>query len=72
VIQSSLESRTTELKIDPLAWRKDIWHVADILREFDVVDGYAAVPLDEFHIPGVAAFRGQDPDVGGLASTFWE
>jgi hypothetical protein len=72
MIQSSLEPCTAELKFDLLARRKDIWHIADILRRFDVVDGYATVPLDEFHIPDDAVFGGQDPDVGGLTSTFWE
>jgi len=61
-----------ELKIDLLARHKDIWHVADILRGFNIVDGYATVPLDEFHIPDNAVFGGQDPDVGGLTSTFRE
>lgn len=74
MIQSSLDSRKAELKIDLLSRRKNIWHIADILRgfNFDVVDSYATMPLDEFHIPGNAVLGGQDPDVGGLTSTFWE
>jgi hypothetical protein len=72
MIQSSVEPRMAELKIDLLARRKNIWHITDILCGFDVVDGYATIPLDEFHIPGSAVFGGQDPDVGGLASTFRE
>jgi hypothetical protein len=72
MIQSSLGPLVAELKLDLLSRRKDIWHIVDILRGFDVVDGYATVPLDEFHIPDDAVFGGQDPDVGGLTSTFWE
>ena len=72
MIQSSLEPRRAELEIDLLTRRKDIWHIADILGGFDVVDGCATVPLDDFHIPDGAVFGGQDSDVSGLASTFWE
>ena len=30
------------------------------------------MPLDDFHIPDNTVFGGQNPDVGGLTSTFWE
>jgi hypothetical protein len=70
MIQSPLEPRMAKLKVDPLTWRKYIWHITDILRGFNIVDGYAAVPLDAFYIPDHSVFGGQYPDIGGLATTF--
>jgi hypothetical protein len=70
MIQSSLEPRMAKLKIDPLARRKDIWHITDIFRGFDIVDGYATVPLDVFYIPDHPVFGSQYPDIRGLATTF--
>jgi hypothetical protein len=70
MIQSSLEPCMAKLKIDPLTQRKDIWHITDILRGFNIVDGYTAVPLDAFNIPDYSIFGGQYPDIGGLATTF--
>jgi len=72
VIESSLKPRGTKLDDDLLAWFKDIGHVAEILCALDIVDGNATVPLDEIDIPDDAVFGGQDPNVCGLASAFWE
>ena len=72
MIQSSLEPRMAKLKIDPLTGRKDIWHVTDILRGFNIVDGHATVPLDAFYAPDRSIFGGQYPDIEGLAATFRE
>jgi len=57
-------------KIDPLTRRKDIWQIIDILRGFNIVDGYVTVPLNTFYIPDHSIFGCQYPDIGGLATTF--
>jgi len=63
-----------KLKINLLTWCKDIWHIVDmmIFRGLDVVDGYTTVPLNELHVPGHTVFGDQDPDIGGLTTTFWK
>lgn len=70
MIQPSLEPRVAKLKIDPLTRGEDIWQIIDILRGFNIVDGYATVPLDPFYIPDRSILGGQYPDIGGLATTF--
>jgi hypothetical protein len=45
-----------KLKVDPLTRRKDIWHVTGILRGFNIVDGYTAVPLNAFYAPDHSVF----------------
>jgi hypothetical protein len=56
MIQSPLEPRMAKLKVDPLTRRKDIWHVTDILRGFNIVDGYTTVPLNAFYGPDHSVF----------------
>jgi hypothetical protein len=58
MIKSSLEARAAELDVDVLARCKDVGHVVDFLRGFDVVDGYATVSFDEFDIPDDAVLGG--------------
>lgn len=73
MIQPSLEARLTKLETDALSRYKDIGHITDILcYGFDVVDGYASVPLHEFHVPDPTVLGGQGPDIGRLTSTLWE
>jgi hypothetical protein len=72
VIESPLETRGTKLDDNLPSRFKDIGHVAEILCGLDVVDGDATVPLNDFDIPDDTVFGGQDPDVCGLASAFWE
>lgn len=69
MIQSSLEPRMAKLKGDPLARRKDSWHAIDILRGFDIVNGYITVPFNAFHAPDHSILGGQYPDIRGLATT---
>lgn len=59
-----------KLKVDPLTRRKYIWYIAGILRGFNIVDGYATVPLNAFYIPDRSVLAGQYPYIGGLAATF--
>jgi hypothetical protein len=72
MIKASLEACMAKLKVDLLAWCKDIGNGVDVLCRFDVVDGYATVSLYEFHIPDHTVFGGQDSDVSRLASTLGE
>ena len=70
MIQSPLEPRMAKLKVNSLTRRKDIWHITDILRGFDIVDGYTTVPFDAFYVPDYAVLGGQYPDIGRLATAF--
>ena len=70
MIQSSLEPRMAKLKIDPFTRRKNIRHIADIIRGVDIVDGYTTVPLNAFYAPDHSVFGSQYPNIGGLTTTF--
>ncbi len=72
MIQPSLEARLAKLEADALSRYEDIGHITNILCGFDVVDGYASVPLHEFHVPDPTVLGGQGSDIGRLASTLWE
>ncbi len=61
-----------KLNVDLLTGRKDIWYIADILRGFDIMDGYTTMSFNEFHVPNHSVFGGKSPDIGWLASSFWK
>ena len=58
MIQPPLEACLTKFEADTLSRCKDIGQITYILCGFEVVDGYASVPLHEFHVPDPIVLRG--------------